>query len=216
MRFVSACKSIFLSGGCQTCVRSFSQSSSVPPFFSFVISCQPDTGRTEFHCNPNVSLCVRGKCTMTFTMCYFLFCLYDCNNSCCINMSIYKACCRVYIMNFKCERVYFTFFSNSTALASLVSTLVWSTMLSVERTEERKREREIEKRLVNTIKVSDNVPVHVAVKTSHPSVWHMLCAHTFTNRCIHTEKASEVSPFFPLITVLESQDPWDDCESISL
>lgn len=200
MCFVSACKSICLSGGCQTCVRSFSSSPSVPPFFSFVISCQPDTGRTEFHYNPNVSLYVRGKCKMTFIMCDFLFYLYDCKNFSLYKyvyslQYVYNPCCCVCIMIF-IMKVYFTFFSNSTALASLVSTLVWSTMFSVERTEQRKREREIEKRLVNTIKVSDNGPVHVWLWRHRTLQSGTCCVHTHIHKQTHTHRASVQSFYF--------------------
>lgn len=64
--------------------------------------------------------------------------------------------------------VYFTFFSSSLALASLVSTLVWSTMLSVD------RRRGIIKSMADKRKVFQTSHLRrcLAVKASHPSVWH--------------------------------------------
>lgn len=64
----------------------------------------------------------------------------------------------VCVAGFSCERVcvfvifnvnkfvYFTFFSSSFALASLVSTLVWSTMLSVDKQRGQKKGKDKEEK----------------------------------------------------------------------
>lgn len=67
----------------------------------------------------------------------------------------------------------FTFFSSSFALASLVSTLVWSTMLSVDG---EGRQEAKNKGLATEIQPKD-LPC-LAVQSLHSSLWHMLCVQT--------------------------------------
>lgn len=87
-----------------------------------------------------------------------------------------SCCC--YACAFQNECVYFTFFSISAALASLVSTLVWSTMLSVDTRRTEERESEKAKKEVGKIRVSDIAPFSLA---------HAVHPHTSTNRCIQSK-----------------------------
>lgn len=89
----------------------------------------------------------------------------------------------------------FTFFSSSFALASLVSTLVWSTMLSVDR---EGRQKAKNKRLAREIQPKD-LPC-LAVQSLHPSVWHMLWVQTHIRNQMreHTRGICPVcGPIFP-------------------
>lgn len=103
-----------------TCVCLFSQSPSVFSLFSFVTSCQPDTSYIGTICS----------CVCMIVIAFVVF------------ASKYVCVCSILLLCM-CVYLWFTFFPSSAALASLVSTLVWSTMLSVgKKVTEEKKERE--------------------------------------------------------------------------
>lgn len=55
------------------------------------------------------------------------------------------------------------------------------------------------------IRVSDNAPAHTSGREDIApfSLAHAVRPHTFTNRCVHTEQASYLSPYFSLIALLK-------------
>lgn len=129
-----------------------------------------------------------------------------------VNMSVCMPCCCVWvwIYDFQCEFIicaYFTFFPSSVAFASLVSTLVWSTMLSVakQRRQKKGKEKEEKKKVVDKIRVSDNAPAHVWVWKHRTLQSGTCCAHTYIHKQMRTHRASirSVSLFFSLITLLK-------------
>lgn len=86
------------------------------------------------------------------------------------------------------ECVYFTFFSISAALASLASTLVWSTMLSVDT--QRTGEKE---KVAGEIRVSDSAPARVWARRHRTLLSGAHCAPADIYKQMHTNRASVLS-----------------------
>lgn len=148
--------------------------------------------------------------------CIFFFCVSMIVIACVLlNLSVCVACCcsacvSVFMIFYGNECVNFTFFSSSFALASLVSTLVWSTMLSVDKQRRQKKgkEKEGKKKVVDKIRVSDNTPAHVWPRIHRILQSGACCVHTYIHKQTHTHRASVlcVSLFFPYQTS-QSRDP---------
>lgn len=81
---------------------------------------------------------------------------------------------------------------------------------------DRQRKRERGKKVVDKMRISDNASVHFWPWKSHPSVWHMLCAHIHSQTEAYTQSKSPLCfHIFPCHTT-QSQDLWDDSRGISL
>lgn len=103
----------------------------------------------------------------------------------------------------------FTFFSSSFALAWLVSTLVWSTMLSADKKKEKGSERQSAKGPAR----------HSCVVIAPFSLAHAACANTFwkpdAGECVHRDVWGASIPFVPITLLNQELQRWDHVTNTS-
>lgn len=104
--------------------------------------------------------------------------------------------CFVCFINVVNELMYFTFFPSSVALASLVSTLVWSTMLSVEKINDKRKENEKRKSKKGGGLDKSFRPAHVWLGRHRTLQSGTCCVRIYFHKLTH--RTGFLSPSLPL------------------